>query len=97
MLDAPQAQECSRAPTCITLQSDERFVCRKGLLTAAFRQRSIDQDRQVKLNQLLLATNAVLAELETRAPIMDTQTGEMVYRGTEEEVHPCGFTVLVGP
>ena len=62
-------------------------MSRKGLLTAAFRQeKAIDQDRSVKANQLMLAVNAVLAELESRAPIMDTQSGEMLYYGTEQEV-----------
>ena len=59
---------------------------RKGLLTKAFRQMSIDKDREVKLSQLLLAINAVLASLQAVAPIMDSESGTMLYHGTEEEV-----------
>ena len=61
-------------------------VLRKGLLTKAFRQMSIDKDREVKLSQLLLSINAVLAEMQARAPFMHPDTGEMVYHGSEQQV-----------
>lgn len=61
-------------------------MLRKGLLTKAFRQMSIDKDREVKLSQLLLSINAVLAEMQARAPFMHQDTGEMVYHGSEQQV-----------
>ena len=70
---------------------------RKGLLTKAFRQMSIDKDREVKLSQLLLAINAVLASLQAVAPIMDSESGTMLYHGTEEEVLRPLSTAFVKP